>query len=213
MSLRRALVWVAAVAALAAPPIHGWIHPVMPRLLLLEVPAWIALGALATRHRCPSPRAWNPHGLTGLVFFLGVLGFWMIPRSVDLTSSSLAADQLMHVSLLASGAALAVSVPSMPFVLRGALGIYGASMTFALGMIYTSYSALLCGTFDLAQQKETGHLLLTACPLVVLVVVGSGARALLVQVRASNTNSSASEAVATRARRSGSRRSSSASAS
>ena len=150
----------------------------MPRLLLVEMPAWVALGWLAGRRPQARVRAWNPHGLTGLAFFLGALGFWMIPRSVDAIGASGIVDQLMHASLLAGGAALASSVPAMPFVLRGALGIYGASMTFSLGVFYTSYRALLCGTFDLAQQRSTGQWLLVACPLVVLFVLGSGARAL-----------------------------------
>jgi hypothetical protein len=51
-------------------------------------------------------------------------------------------------------------------------------MTFALGMFYVSYAALLCGTFDLAQQRTVGRYLLAACPVIVLVVIASTARAL-----------------------------------
>lgn len=175
---RRTLAWLLALAVLAAPPLDAQVGAVMARLLLLEMPAWIVLGALAGRRFERAARAYNPQGLTGLCFFLGAVGFWMIPRSVDLVGASPLGHQAMHASLLAAGAALGASVRAMPFVVRGALGIYGASMTFALGMLYSSYSALLCGTFNLAQQKATGHLLLVLCPLVVLFVVGSGARAL-----------------------------------
>ena len=185
MSKRSVLAWSVEAVVLASPPLHGWIHAVMPRLLLLEVPAWLALGWLVGRGRQRALRPFNPHGLTGLVFFLGALGFWMIPRSVDWVSTSVSADWIMHATLLGAGAALAASLPTMPFVLRGALGIYGASMTFALGMIYSGYSALLCGTFDLAQQKDTGHVLLAACPVVALLVIGAGARALARSPRSS----------------------------
>lgn len=177
MTLRR-LGWWLALVALATPPLNGWLDRSMPRLLLLETPAWVALGWLASRRLRHVCRDYDRQGLAGLVFFLGALGFWMIPRSVDLVGTSAIGDQLMHASLLAAGAALGASLPALPFVVRGALGIYGASMTFALGMIYSSYSALLCGTFDLAQQKTTGRLLLTLCPFVVLLVVASGVRAL-----------------------------------
>lgn len=176
---RRSLVWTLTVLVLAAPPLDDWLDSSMPRLLLIEMPAWVALGWLAGRRPQARTRAWNPHGLTGLAFFLGALGFWMISRSVDAIGASEIVDQFMHVSLLVGGAALASSVPSMPFVLRGALGIYGASMTFSLGVFYTSYRALLCGTFDLAQQRSTGHWLLVVCPFVVLFVLGAGARALV----------------------------------
>lgn len=175
---RRSVFWALTALVLAAPPLDDWLDSAMPRLLLVEMPAWVALGWLAGRRPKAMPRAWNPHGLTGLAFFLGALGFWMIPRSVDAIGASELVDQLMHASLLAGGAALASSAPAMPFVLRAGLGIYGASMTFSLGVFYTSYRALLCGTFDLAQQRSTGHWLLVVCPFVVLFVLGSGARAL-----------------------------------
>lgn len=175
---RRALGWSLAVVALATPPLDGWLDRSMPRLLLLEMPAWFALGWLASGRVRRAGRAHDPHGLAGLVFALGAIGFWMIPRSVDLVGISALGNQLMHASLLAAGLALGASFRSLPFVVRGALGIYGASMTFALGMIYSSYTALLCGTFDLAQQKTTGKLLLALCPVVVLLVVGAGARTL-----------------------------------
>lgn len=175
---RRSLAWALAVLVLAASPLDDWLDGVMPRLLLLEMPAWIALGWLAGSRVPRRPRAWNPHGLAGLGFFVGAVGFWMIPRSVDLIGSSGLADQAMHATLLVAGAGLALSLPSMPFVLRSALGIYGASMTFALGMLYTRYSALLCGTFDLAQQRAAGRYLLAATPVVVVLVIGASARAL-----------------------------------
>lgn len=172
--MRRTSWILAAAPVLALPPVDPWLDASMPRLVLLAMPAWVALGALAVGL---SRRTWsggNPHGLAGLAWALGTLGFWMIPRSVDAIRSGEVADQLMHVSMLGAGAALAASWRSMPFVVRGVLGIYAAAMTIALGLIYTSYSALLCGTFDLAQQRRTGTWLLGLSPVVVLLVVAGG---------------------------------------
>jgi hypothetical protein len=56
-------------------------------------------------------------------------------------------------------------------------------MTIALGFIYLGYTALLCGTFNLAQQRQTGVWLLRLAPVVVLIVVGAGARALHLAAR------------------------------
>lgn len=176
--MRRALWFVAAALVLSVSPADAWLDATMPRLVLLAFPVWVALGVLAV---AGSGRVWtrgNDHGLTGLVLALGALGFWMIPRSVDAIRASEVADLLMHASMLAAGAALAVSWRRMPFVVRGVLGIYAAAMTLALGLVYSSYSALLCGTFDLAQQRLTGMWLLRVSPLVVLLVVVAGAAAL-----------------------------------
>lgn len=181
--MRRAL-WIAAVAlALSNSPTDEWLDATMPRLVLLALPAWATLGTLAVGR---SGRTWmrgNRHGLTGLVSALGALAFWMIPRSVDAIRASEVADQLMHASMLGAGAALAASWRVMPFVVRGVLGIYAAAMTLSLGLIYSSYSALLCGTFDLAQQRLTGIWLLRLSPLVVLLVVIAGVTSLRAAAR------------------------------
>lgn len=176
---RRTVIWGLAVAALAAPPVDAWLDRQMPRLLLVSMPAWIALGWLAGRRLRLRARVCDPHGMAGLLFFMGALGFWLIPRSVDAIADSGLVDTLMHASLLAGGAALGTSVPSLPFVVRGMLAIYGAAMTLSMGLLYSGYRGLLCGTFDLAQQRSTGHWLLVAFPPVVVLVVGAGARALL----------------------------------
>ena len=175
---KRMVLWTAVVLVFAASPIDDWLDRAMPRLLLLEMPAWIALGWTAARVWRAEATPWNPYGLTGLAFFLGAVGFWMIPRSVDAIGASEVVDQTMHLSLLLAGAALASSVPFMPFVVRAALGIYGAAMSVSLGMVYSSWSSLLCGTFDLAQQRAAGRWLLAASPFVILLVIGSAARAL-----------------------------------
>lgn len=181
MSWRR-LAWLSLVALLVSPLVDPWLTRTQPRFLLLHIPSWVVLGYLGGRHVRASgpPRAapWNPLGLTGLVFFLGSLAFWMIPRSVDSAVLSNAIDQLLHANLLGAGFALAWSMPAMPFVLRAALGIYGASMVFSLGALYTHYTALLCGTFTLAEQRQTGQILYMLCPLIVVALLVAGARAL-----------------------------------
>lgn len=175
--------WLVLVGTLASPLVDGYLIRTQPRFVVIHLPAWLILGYLAGRHlvREPRARAWNPMGLTGLVFFVGTLAFWMIPRSVDSAVLSGAVDQVLHLSLLCAGFALGWSVPAMPFVLRAAGGIYGASMTFALGALYTHYSGLLCGTFTLLQQRQTGHQLYILSGLIVVLVLASGVRGLALQ--------------------------------
>lgn len=180
--MKRALAsvaWVLVAVALTVPAVNAWLGAVMWRLMLLEIPAWILLGWLAGRRFQDKRPGWNPKGLTGLVFFLGALGFWMIPRSVDAIGMYQPVNQLMHASLLWAGALLSMSIPALPFVFRAATGIYAASMTFSLGMLYSKFDATLCGTFDLYQQRTLGKYLLIAAPVVAVLVVAAGARALV----------------------------------
>lgn len=181
MSFRR-LAWLCLVALLGSPLVDPHLMRTQPRFVLLHVPLWIVMGYVAGRHlRAVSrPRAepWNPLGLSGLVLFAGALAFWMIPRSVDSAALSRGVDQLLHASLLVAGFTLAWSMPIMPFVLRAALGIYGASMVLSLGALYTYYSALLCGTFTLAEQRQTGRGLSVLFPFIVVALLVLGVRSL-----------------------------------
>lgn len=175
---RSALVWALAVVALTASPLDDWLDARQPRLLLVQIPAWLALGWLAGRRFRGRPQALDPHGLTGLACFVAALGFWMIPRSMDLINTSESADQWMHATLLAGGLALSAGIDRMPFVARIAAAIYGTSMIFALGMTYSHYTELLCGSFDLTQQHETGRRLLVLTPVALVFTVVVAARAL-----------------------------------
>lgn len=186
----RRLGWAALVVLLASPLADPFLTRTQPRFLLLHFAVWVALGYLAGRHLRSRPgdrlytASWNPLGLTGLVFFIGSLAFWMIPRSVDAAALSPGVDQLFHASLLAAGFALAWSMPAMPFVLRAALGIYGVSMIFSLGAVYTHSTTLLCGTFTLAEQRQTGQYLYLLCPPAIVALLVLGARALARERRA-----------------------------
>jgi len=171
--------WIIAVAlALALPPAGQWLEATMPRLLLLAVPSWFVLGIAAVINHNRNWTRGNPHGLTGLAWGMGTVVFWMIPRSVDAIRADVVAGQLMHVSLFVAGGVVTMSWRAMPFVVRGVLGIHSAAMTIALGCIYSAYTALLCGAFNLSQQRETGAWLLRLSPVVVLAIIVAGALSL-----------------------------------
>jgi len=173
--------WIILAIAVAVSPVDTWLDARMPRLVLLAMPVWLTLGVLAAAGR--RWRRFNPRGLAGVAWAIGAIAFWMIPRSVDAVRTSEFADQLMHGSMLTAGMALALSWRIAPFVVRGAIAIYGVAMMIALGAIYTSYSALLCGMFDLAQQKQTGEWLLRVSPAAILVIIIAGMRSLRMSVR------------------------------
>jgi len=102
----------------------------------------------------------NQYGVSSLIFFLGTITFWMIPRSLDLAVTDNMVDYIMHINLFCAGFLLGKSLEKMPFVLKTAAGIYGLSMWISAGLTYSRYNLLLCATYDLEMQKETGELLL-----------------------------------------------------
>ncbi len=130
----------------------------------------------------------NPGGVSGLIFFLGTLLFWMIPRSVDLAVLDNRADYLMQANLFIAGYWLGQSLRRMPFVLKTAAGIYGLAMFYSMSHVYENYGSLLCAAYDLEMQKETGRRLFFIFPLLFLLFLILSARNLVRFAYAQNEN-------------------------
>ncbi|MCC6348604.1 MAG: hypothetical protein IT347_03310 [Candidatus Eisenbacteria bacterium] len=161
-----ALAWLLVTGALLAPPLDPYLDGVMVRVVLIQVPLLLVLGALVGR-RTPdaAARRWDPAGFTGLAFAAGALVFWMLPRSLDEAARSEVMDQLRHLSLLAAGFGLGAGWRRLPFAARGGASILTVAMLGAMGVFYSRYDALVCGWFTLAQQREAGAAMLRASGL------------------------------------------------
>ncbi len=170
--------WIALAAVLAIGPLDRWLDTTMPRIVLLQMPAWFTLGWLAGRKRGTLLATIDPRGLGSLALAALTVIFWMIPRSIDAIGISPLADTLLHISLLIVGFALADGFPRLPFVAKAALCIMGTSHVFALGIFYSKYTALLCGSFSLIQQQELGRWLLRLTPFVLVWALIGAFRAL-----------------------------------
>ncbi len=180
-SLIKQAAWFAAIVLLSLNPLDPWLDSSMPRVVLLQMPAWFVLGWIQGRKRCWRLATVDPNGLGAFALAIFTIIFWMIPRSIDAVGSSDFADSLLHVSMLIAGFSLAVSFTRLPFVGKAAFAIMGASKVFALGIFYSKYTALLCGSFSLAQQKELGAWLLRLTPFMVVWAVAAVARMLIRQ--------------------------------
>ncbi|MEB2312241.1 MAG: hypothetical protein OZ921_06165 [Sorangiineae bacterium] len=182
------LVVAVAFVALLSPPLERALVATMPRLLLAEVPALLALGLIAGSLRRSGPLRFDPNGLASLAFFAGALGFWMIPRAVDAVALGTIAATAMRVSLFSAGAFLGVGLRVMPFVARGALAVYSVAMVFALGLIYSNYRALLCSSFTLSDQLMVGKTLLYLTPVALVTGITLTARSLRRELPHSKTH-------------------------
>lgn len=156
----RGAAWVLFVAAIVSPPIDAFLDGSMLRHMLLQMPVLAALG-YATACIWPSP-GWRFESLraAGLIFAMGTMVFWMLPRSLDAAANLPWIDQLMHLNMLGAGRALASAVPGLPFHWKMASGIYVLAMALTAGMIYTTAVVPVCATYSVRQQAATGILLL-----------------------------------------------------
>ena len=170
------ILWSAALTAIVYPDIDIYLDSVMYRHLLIQIPSLILLGYLGGKRflKGSAPtgieRELNARGFSGLIFFTGVLIFWMLPLSIDSTVSSDLRDNLMHICMLFAGIFLASSERTAPPVLKSAYEIYFTAMIIAMGNIYAVYSELICASYTLEQQHQTGYFLLYLSPVLFFAV-------------------------------------------
>ena len=168
--------WSAALTGIVYPDIDIYLDSVMYRHLLIQIPFLILLGYMGGKRffKGSAPtgieRELNARGFSGLIFFTGVLIFWMLPLSIDSTVSSDLRDNLMHMCMLFAGILLASSERTAPPVLKSAYEIYFTAMIIAMGNIYAVYSELICASYTLEQQHQTGYFLLYLSPVLFFAV-------------------------------------------
>ncbi len=167
----RRLFWALTVALLMFPPLDPYLDDSMSRLMLIQFPLLFILGAVGVRFS-PLRLSWGPGNALGLLIlgWGGVL-FWMVPRSLDLAVAQEGIDFLAHLSLLISGAVLALSLPLLAFPVQIAAAIYGIAMWSMYGLILSQTSVQVCASFSLEQQQATGVAMLWAAPVFLMFLV------------------------------------------
>lgn len=129
--------------------------------LLVEFPLLLAGGALLAGPWIPARlAAWNRGGATGLAAAFGVLGFFLLPRVVDASVAGGGHGLAKVVLLPVAGAALACSLPLLPWLGRQVLAAQLLAMTAAMGWLYTALPERLCLRYLRSEQDELGVALL-----------------------------------------------------
>jgi hypothetical protein len=152
----------------------------MARHMLVQFPLLVGAGALLGRSLPPRARkgvaAFNAHGLAGFTLFLLVTAFWMIPRALDEALLSPAIEVAKFASLVAAGAALALSWRAAPPVVQAFFVGNWAWMSAVVGLLYTDAPARLCNFYLLDQQTVAGRGLVALAIIVPLAWIVSLAR-------------------------------------
>lgn len=152
------------------PPIRHALEASMTAQMLAQLPLLIAAGWMLSPAVSPRVRAglhgWNRGGVTGLLLATFVAAFWMLPRSLDASTTDpvMGAAKVLSVPLLI-GLPLALSWPRAGFVVRGIVLVEIVATCFRLGWLYRVSPARLCNSYGLDDQQRLGGYLL---------VLGSG---------------------------------------
>jgi cytochrome c oxidase assembly factor CtaG len=141
-------------------PLNDWLSATMPRHQIIQLPIMFLLGLLLGLNFSSLNIKKTSWGIAVLIFIMASFIFWMLPHSIDAAVINKASNRLMHLNMLIAGFLL------MP-VLRNALfeikilflGMLSAMM-LATGITLRAFNILLCSSFTIDEQKETGFYLI-----------------------------------------------------
>jgi hypothetical protein len=150
---------------LLAPPVRHALEASMTTQMLVQLPLLVVAGWLGSRavpeRALARVERWNHSGITGLILATAAAAFWMLPRSLDASTSHplMAAAKYLSVPLLI-GLPFALSWPRMGFVLRGMVLAELVATCFRLGWLYRISPVRLCNNYGLDDQQRLGGILL-----------------------------------------------------
>lgn len=136
--------------------LDSWFAATMLHYLFLQIPVFISLGWVSGSW-CPSKPA--DSGASPIIFLIGSLVFWMIPRSMDLCFFSHGLRIIMRLDLLAAGFWLGSSFKSVRWEIKAAFCFFLIAMFLSSGFVFFQFKTLFCSVYTLEQQKTAGEFL------------------------------------------------------
>ncbi|MDP1690949.1 MAG: hypothetical protein Q8L49_03135 [Burkholderiaceae bacterium] len=169
IEVRRAFAVAGIGAALYSPPLRAALEASMLVHMLVQLPLLAAIGFLCGRalresvsrlSAAPVFRSFDAGGVTGILFASVVMVLWMLPRWLDGARMDAAVDALKFVSVAAAGAAVSLSWPRCPALVRGVVHLEVIATLLRFGWGYLAADARLCASYLLRDQQLTGTALL-----------------------------------------------------
>lgn len=139
---------------------NEWFCITMPRHQLMQLPSMFFIGIIIALY---FPKlfikdiSWS---IAVLIFIMSSLIFWMLPHSIDYAVINTSFNRIMHINMLVTGFLLILVFRKIFFELKILfLGMITA-MLLASGITLSVFNMLLCSSFTIEQQKQTGILLM-----------------------------------------------------
>lgn len=141
---------------------NGWLSATMVHHQIIQLPSMLLLGII-----CGINFSWiiikdTSWGIAFLIFIMTSFIFWMLPHSVDYAVINPGFNRIMHLDMMLCGFLMILVLKSILFEIKILfLGMLSA-MLLATGITLRAYNILLCSSFNIAEQKETGFYLILA---------------------------------------------------
>jgi hypothetical protein len=148
-------------AALILPPVADLMESIMVVHMHMQMPMLVIAGFItANVIRLRFPRffeKWNGNGVPGMILFATIMGFWMVPRTMDEALATPAAEIFKFVSLpFMAGIPLRDSWKKLGPVGKN-ITIGGFAILFYfMGWLYVNDPDQLCNNYLLVEQITLG---------------------------------------------------------
>lgn len=163
---------------LILPPVAKLMESVMIIHMHMQMPMLIIAGILIGKYvQIKFPHfleKWNQNGVPGILLFLVIWIFWMIPRTMDESLTQLSMEIFKFVSLpFLAGIPLRVSWKKLHSTVKYSIFLFLTLLFLAMGWLYIRAPIQLCNNYLLIEQITLGwgFLTMAICMLVYLIYI------------------------------------------
>ena len=130
---------------------------VLVQLPLLAICGWL-LAQNSKTWSATGAQRWNQGGIAALLVAIFAISYWMLPRTIDASLSSLNVEITKFITLpLCVGGALAIGWPHAHPIVCGFLKAQAISMLVVMAFLYTHAPVRICNSYLVSDQQQLGY--------------------------------------------------------
>ncbi|MGM8214608.1 hypothetical protein ACLIA0_03435 [Bacillaceae bacterium W0354] len=161
---------------LILPPVANFLESIMILHMHMQMPLIIISGFLMAdffKKKFPAFfEKWNPNGLPGILLFVLIVSYWMIPRTMDDALQFTSVELFKFVSLaFFAGVPLRLSWNKLSEIVKNSVFIIFFLLFTLMGGLYVFTDNQLCNNYLLIEQLTLGwgFILMAVCIIIYLI--------------------------------------------
>ena len=161
---------------LVLPPVANILESIMIIHMHMQMPLLVATGFLMAKFlliKFPHFfQTWNSNGVPGIMLFIIIWGYWMLPRAMDEALTIQAVEIFKFISLpFIAGTALRDSWKKLSNIGKNFVYLFFIAMFLLMGWIYIFADDQICNNYLIVEQKTLGwgSLALAVCFIIYLL--------------------------------------------
>jgi hypothetical protein len=162
--------------ALMLPPVANLMESVMIIHMHMQMPMLVIIGIIMAsffQERFPEFfEKWNENGVPGIVLFIIIMSYWMLPRTMDEALTNLNVEIFKFISLpFLAGIPLMDSWKKLSSTVKNAVIIFFTVVFIGIGWLYINAPNPLCNNYLVIDQIILGWgFLITAIGLIIYLL-------------------------------------------